>query len=92
MSEQLAIEVVARMLGQVLYLAGPVLAVALVAGLVIGVLQAATQVNEFTLAFVPKLLAVFGALAVLGPWLLGSLVAFTANLYGLLPQIGRGGP
>ncbi len=92
MTEQLAIEVVARMLGQVLYMAGPVLAVALVAGLVIGVLQAATQVNEFTLAFVPKLLAVFAALAVLGPWLLGGLVAFTVNLYSLLPQIGRGGP
>jgi flagellar biosynthetic protein FliQ len=92
MSEQLAVELVARMLGQVLYTAGPVLAVALAAGLVIGILQAATQINEFTLAFVPKLLAVFAALAVLGPWLLGSLAAFTVNLYGLLPQIGRGGP
>lgn len=92
MSEQLAIEVVARMLGQVLYMAGPILLVALAAGLIIGVLQAATQVNEFTLAFVPKLLAVLVALGLLGPWLLGSLVAFTLNLYGLLPQVGRGGP
>ncbi len=92
MSEQLAIEVVARMLGQVLYMAGPILLVALAAGLVIGILQAATQVNEFTLAFIPKLLAVFAALGLFGPWLLSSLVAFTLNLYGLLPQIGRGGP
>lgn len=92
MSEQLAIEVVTRMLGQVLYMAGPILLVALAAGLVIGVLQAATQVNEFTLAFVPKLLAVLVALGLLGPWLLSSLVAFTVNLYGLLPQVGRGGP
>ena len=92
MSEQLAIEVVARMLGQVLYMAGPILLVALAAGLVIGILQTATQVNEFTLAFIPKLLAVFVALGLFGPWLLSSLVAFTLNLYGLLPQVGRGGP
>jgi len=92
LSEQLAIEVVARMLGQVLYMAGPILLVALAAGLVIGILQTATQVNEFTLAFIPKLLAVFVALGLFGPWLLSSLVAFTLNLYGLLPQVGRGGP
>jgi flagellar biosynthesis protein FliQ len=68
-----------------LLVAGPLLLAALVAGLVVSVLQAATQINEMTLSFIPKLLAV-GAVAVLaGPWMLGMLLDFTRRLLTAIP-------
>jgi flagellar biosynthetic protein FliQ len=57
-----------------LLLAAPLLLAALVVGLVISILQAATQINEMTLSFIPKLIAVFVALVVAGPWMLTMLV------------------
>ncbi len=65
--------------------AAPLLLIALVAGLVIGMLQAATQINEATLSFIPKLLLVALTLVVAGPWMLRVLVDFTRNLYAGIP-------
>ena len=72
-----------------LILAGPVLLFGLVAGLVVAVFQALTQINEQTLTFVPKILAVFAALVVTGPWLMQSLVGYTTNLFTMLPAMVR---
>jgi len=68
-----------------LYVAGPLLIAALATGLIISVFQAATQINEMTLSFIPKLLAMLAALAILGPWMVRQLVDFTRNLLGNLP-------
>lgn len=68
-----------------LVIAGPMLIAALATGLVISIFQAATQINEMTLSFIPKLLAMVLALAVLGPWMIRELVDFTRNLLGNLP-------
>jgi flagellar biosynthetic protein FliQ len=65
------------------------MAAALVVGLLISVFQALTQINEQTLTFVPKILAVFGALLVAGPWLLNSLVGYTTGLFTMLPAMVR---
>jgi flagellar biosynthetic protein FliQ len=65
--------------------AAPLLVTALVTGLVIGMLQAATQINEATLSFIPKLVLLVVALMVTGPWMLKVLVDFTRNLYGSIP-------
>ena len=62
-------------------LAGPLLAVSLVVGLVVSIFQAVTQVNEMTLTFVPKVIAIFAVLIVLGPWMLQMLLAYTANTF-----------
>lgn len=62
----------------------PAMAVALTVGLVISVIQAATQVNEATLSFVPKILAVFLTLALLGSWMLSRLTSYAAWLLGNL--------
>jgi flagellar biosynthetic protein FliQ len=70
-------------------LAAPMMGAALVVGLVISVFQALTQINEQTLTFVPKIIAVFGALLLAGPWLMQSLVGYTANMFSLLPQMVR---
>ena len=55
----------------------------------VSVFQALTQINEQTLTFVPKIIAVFGALLLAGPWLMQSLVCYTANMFDLLPQMVR---
>ncbi|MGA9027200.1 MAG: flagellar biosynthesis protein FliQ [Steroidobacteraceae bacterium] len=66
-------------------LAAPLLLTALIAGLIMGMLQAATQINEATLSFIPKLLMLVLALFVAGPWMLRLLVQFTHDLYANIP-------
>jgi flagellar biosynthesis protein FliQ len=68
-------------------IAAPLLLTALITGLVIGMLQAATQINEATLSFIPKLLVLVIALFVTGPWILRTLVDFTRDLYGNIPNM-----
>jgi flagellar biosynthetic protein FliQ len=68
-------------------LAAPLLLVALVAGLVIGMLQAATQIHEATLSFIPKLLLLVLTLFAAGPWMLRTLIDFTHDLYSSIPAL-----
>ena len=68
-------------------LAAPLLLGALVTGLLIGVLQAATQINEMTLSFIPKLLALVVTLVVVGPWMLQEITSFTRNLIVSIPGL-----
>ncbi|MGE4368208.1 MAG: flagellar biosynthesis protein FliQ [Burkholderiaceae bacterium] len=70
-----------------LSMAGPLLLVTLVVGLVISIFQAATQINEMTLSFIPKLLAVGLALVLLGPWLIGTMVDYIQTLLTGLPNL-----
>jgi flagellar biosynthetic protein FliQ len=73
---------------QVTLLVGaPLLLVALVVGLVVSIFQAATQINEATLSFIPKLLAVFAVLVVGGPWMLAQMVDFIRQLFSGIPQL-----
>jgi flagellar biosynthesis protein FliQ len=65
----------------------PLLLVALVVGLVISVFQAATQINEATLSFIPKLLAVFATLVLAGPWMLARMVDYIRQLFSSIPQL-----
>lgn len=68
-----------------LLLGAPLLLVALVIGLVVSIFQAATQINEATLSFVPKLGAIALALLLAGGWMLGVLVDYTRELYQSIP-------
>ena len=67
----------------------PILILSLVIGVAISVFQAMTSIQEQTLSFVPKIIAVVLALVVLGPWMLGTMVSFTTNLFRTLPQMIR---
>jgi len=67
--------------------AAPLLLIALITGLVIGMLQAATQINESTLSFIPKLLMLVLTLFVAGPWILRVLIDFTRELYAGIPAV-----
>lgn len=70
-----------------LLLGGPLLLVALVTGLVVSLFQAATQINEATLSFIPKLLALFATLVIAGPWMLGVALDYIRNLFASIPQL-----
>lgn len=65
----------------------PILLVALVVGLVISIFQATTSIQEQTLTFVPKILAIVGALVVFGSWIASSLIVFTINLFDMMPSM-----
>jgi flagellar biosynthetic protein FliQ len=68
-------------------ISAPLLLIALITGLVIGMLQAATQINESTLSFIPKLLMLVLSLFVAGPWILRVLIDFTHELYSSIPAM-----
>jgi flagellar biosynthetic protein FliQ len=68
-------------------LAAPMLLAALAAGLLIGVFQAATQINEVTLSFIPKLLVLAAALYIGGGWMLKLLIGYTESLIKSIPQL-----
>ncbi|MDX1669542.1 MAG: flagellar biosynthesis protein FliQ [Limnobacter sp.] len=70
-----------------LIVSGPLLAVALIVGLLVSILQAATQINEMTLSFIPKILGIFGTLLLFGPWMLVTLIDYTARLIESIPTV-----
>ncbi|MDP9902289.1 flagellar biosynthesis protein FliQ [Variovorax ginsengisoli] len=70
-----------------LLLGAPMLLVALVVGLVVSIFQAATQINEATLSFIPKLLAVFAVMVLAGPWMLAQMVDYMTRLFSSIPQL-----
>lgn len=70
-----------------LLISAPMLITALVVGLIISIFQAATQLNESTLQFVPKLVAMFVVLLLTGPWMIQYLVDYIQRLFGSIPQL-----
>jgi flagellar biosynthetic protein FliQ len=70
-----------------LLLSAPLLGVALVVGVLVSVFQAATQINEMTLSFVPKVLAMALVLIIGGPWMLGLIMQFTIQLFHNIPHL-----
>jgi flagellar biosynthetic protein FliQ len=67
--------------------AGPVLLVGLVVGLVVSIFQAVTQIQEQTLVFIPKLIAIIAVLALTGPWMLNVMLTFTTDLFAQIPAV-----
>ena len=74
---------------EILILSAPILLSALVVGLVVAIFQATTSIQEQTLTFVPKIMAILGVLALLGSWMFASLREYTINLFSLIPQMVR---
>lgn len=70
-----------------LLLAAPLLLAALAIGLLVGVFQAATQINEMTLSFIPKLLGMALTLVIAGPWMLKLIVGYTRELFESIPGL-----
>ncbi|HEY3832698.1 MAG TPA: flagellar biosynthetic protein FliQ [Acidimicrobiia bacterium] len=70
-------------------LAGPVLLVSLLIGLAVGLIQSATQIQEQTLTFVPKLVGIALVIVLTGNWMLGQVISFTQNLFDMVPSLIR---
>lgn len=71
----------------ILLLSGPLLGTSLLVGLLISIFQATTQIQEQSLTFVPKIVLVLVSMIFFGPWMLNLLVAFTKNLFMVIPQL-----
>ena len=87
MSPETVMTIGQRALEMTLLLAAPLLLVALITGLIVGAFQAATQINEMTLSFIPKLLAMAATLVIAGPWMLKVLVGYTRELIQSIPMM-----
>jgi len=85
MTDSLAVELVQKALMLILLLTAPPLLVSLVVGLVISILQAATQVQDQMITFVPRMMVVFLTLLILAPWYVKMLTGYTAELFGRMP-------
>ncbi len=70
-----------------LMVSAPLLIAALAIGLLISIFQAATQINEATLSFIPKLVAIFVVMVIAGPWMLQMLIDYIQRLYSNIPQL-----
>jgi flagellar biosynthetic protein FliQ len=84
---QEAVDVARDALIEALIISLPVLGVGLVVGLLISLFQAVTQIQEQTLAFIPKILALAGVLIVGGPWMLNQLLSYTTELWSRIPTL-----
>jgi len=87
MNPETIMTVGSRALEIALMIAAPMLLVGLVTGLIVGAFQAATSINEQTLSFIPKLIAIAAMLVFSGPWMLKILVGYTRELFESIPSL-----
>lgn len=87
MTPELAVDICRKAIQTILMAAAPMLIVALVVGLMVSVFQAATQINEQTLTFVPKIVAVFITLLIFGSWLIKILILFTVGMFDVMATL-----
>lgn len=87
MSGDMAIQIGRDALMMVMLVSAPMLGLGLIIGVLVSIFQATTQIQEQTLAFIPKILAVFVAVLVFGPWMLSIMVDYTRMLFLNLPQM-----
>ena len=87
MTPETVLTIAQRALEMTMMLAAPLLLVALTIGLLVGIFQAATQINEMTLSFIPKLVGMAAAMVIAGPWMLKQLVSYTRMLIESIPSL-----
>ena len=88
MSSDQAIEMLTRLLFAAMAIPGPLIVVTLIVGVGVSVLQVATQLQEATLTYVPKLIAAGAVLLLAGPWMLSGLTQFARTSFQLIPNLG----
>lgn len=87
MTDSLAISLARDALVTALLVAAPVLGLGLVTGVVVSLFQATTQINEQTLAFIPKIIAIFAAILVFGPWMFQTVIDYTHRVFTSIPSM-----
>jgi flagellar biosynthesis protein FliQ len=89
MTEQTVIDVGLNAIWIACLVSAPALIAILITGLIVSILQAATQINEQTLSFIPKILVMTVALAITGPWILETFIHFTIGIFNKIPMVSR---
>ncbi|MDQ0149915.1 flagellar biosynthesis protein FliQ [Eubacterium multiforme] len=89
MSEMAIMTIVKKALSTGVMVAGPILAISLIVGLIISIFQATTQIQEQTLTFVPKLVAIILVLIIGGPWMFNKLIMLTNELFNIIATINK---
>lgn len=89
MNEAVVLGLAKESLTVALLIGAPILGASLVIGIVVSIIQAVTQVNEMTLTFVPKLIGIFVAMLIFGPWMMQTLLGFSAGLFANMAAYGR---
>lgn len=89
MDQGMVIDLAQKALLTVIYVAAPMLGISLIVGLAVSIFQATTQIQEQTLTFIPKILAVLGSVAIFGSWMLRVLTEFTQEIYVNINQFIR---
>ncbi len=89
MNEAVVLGLARESLMVALMVGAPILGVSLVIGIVVSMIQAVTQVNEMTLTFVPKLIGVFVAMLIFGPWMMETMLNFSSGLFANMGAYGR---
>lgn len=89
MTQSMVVDIMRDALITILLTSGPIIGVALVVGLLVSILQATTQVQEQTLTFVPKIVAVFFSIILLGPYMLNQVTSFTERMFGNIANMIR---
>jgi flagellar biosynthetic protein FliQ len=87
MTQDQVVSLVVDAMSLSLKVALPVLLVTLVVGLAVSIFQAVTQIQEQTLTFIPKVVAMAVVIVIAGPWMLGQIVSYTQNLYESIPSL-----
>ncbi|MCA1040788.1 flagellar biosynthesis protein FliQ [Bacillus infantis] len=86
MSPETVISIAEQGIMSVIYISGPLLVLALVVGLIVSIFQATTQIQEQTLAFVPKIVAVLLGVVFFGPWMLSHMLSYTNEIFSNLTR------
>lgn len=89
MTDQTVLDIGSKAMWVTLQIAAPVLLAAMVTGLLVSIFQAATQINEQTLSFIPKILMMTAALVICGPWILHLMMGFTIEIFNGIPSINQ---
>lgn len=87
MNEDFVISLGRQALMTVLLVAGPILVMGLVAGLLVSIFQATTQINEQTLTFIPKIIVVLVCVVLFGPWMYHTMLEFSQTVFARIPQV-----
>ncbi len=87
MDQDTVISLVTQAMTLAVEIAGPILLAGLVVGLIVSIFQSVTQIQEQSLTFIPKVLAVAAIIVILGPWMLSQLISYVQNLYTSIPGL-----
>ncbi len=91
MTDIMIIQIIRESLMTILIVSAPMLAMGMVVGLVVAIFQTTTSIQEQTLTFVPKIIAIFGAIMVFGPWMIRTLIDYTHHIFAYIHKAGISG-